>query len=91
MKIAAIILATLAILILSTGEVAAEKVLIEQKRFNLPMKVPRRFTEPPKEIYFRRYPPRPHPRYIPHYPKPSRDVRGGGRRKFAPPQAPNTF
>ena len=89
MKNAAIILATLAILILNSGEAEAGKVFVEQKRFTMPMKVPRRFSEPPKETYFRRYPPRPKPRYIPHTPKPSRDVRGGGRRKFAPPQAPS--
>ena len=88
MKNAAVILATLAILILSTGEVEAGKIFIEQKRFVMPVKVPRRFSEPPKDFYVRRYPVRPTPRYIPSRTKPYRDVRGGGRRKFAPPQAP---
>ncbi|MBR4152698.1 MAG: hypothetical protein IKT98_07025 [Selenomonadaceae bacterium] len=93
MRNAAKILAILAIIIFMTGEVdAAEfkinsgKNFVEQRRSSIPMKVPRRFEEPPREIYRKRYPVRPIPRYYPTKPRPSRDIRGGGRRNFVPPQ-----
>ena len=95
MKNAAVILATLAILNFFTGEVDAAdfeidsgKNFVEQKRFTPPLIIPRR-TESPQEKFYPRRPPRPKPRYLPNKPnKPSRDNRGGGHRRFGPPQAP---
>ena len=90
MKNAAVILATLAITIFMAGEVYAadfkvdsDKNFVEQRRNVIPMKVPRRFLEPPREIYRKRQPVRPTPHYFPKYnPKPSRDYRDDGRRVF---------
>ena len=95
MKNAAVISATLMILILMTGEVEAAdfeidsgKNFVEQKRFVPPIKIPRR-EKAPRKFYTRRVPVRPTPHYVPRKSKPSRDNRGGGgRRNFKPPQAP---
>jgi hypothetical protein len=93
MKNAAVISATLAILIFMTVEVdAAEfkidsgKNFVEQKRFIPPIRIPHRDKDSPEKFYTPRYPVRPKPRYTPSKPGPSRDNRGGGRRKFGPPQ-----
>ena len=95
MKNAAIISATIAILILIAGEVEAAdfeidsgKIFVEQKRFVPPIKIPRRDEKTPRKFYTPRQSVRPTPRYIPRKSKPSRDIRGGGRRNFSPPQAP---
>lgn len=89
MKNAAVILATLAITIFMAGEVDAadfqidsDKNFVEQRRNVIPMKVPRRFLEPPREIYRKRQPVRPTPHYFPKDKKPSRDYRDDGRRVF---------
>ena len=93
MKNAALISATLAILIFLSGEVDAAdfkidsgKNFAEQRRFVVPIKIPRQTKDNPRDFYAKRYPPRPTPRYMPSKPKPSRDFRGG-RGRFVP-QAP---
>ena len=82
MKNAAKILATLAIIFLITGEVEAadfkinsRKILVEQKRIVVPIKIPRRFEKPPQKFYTPRQPVRPKPHYIPSRPPPPpRDI-----------------
>ncbi|MBR4904620.1 MAG: hypothetical protein IKZ53_08105 [Selenomonadaceae bacterium] len=96
MKNAAIVLATLAIIIFTAGEVDAadfkidsDKNFVEQRRSSIPMKIPRRFLEPPREIYRKRQPVRPTPHYYPKdKPKPFRNIRGGSRGHFRPPLPP---
>ena len=85
MKNAALISATLAIMIFLSGEVHAAD-FVEQRRFAPQIKIPRQIKDNPRDFYAKRYPPRPTPRYMPSKPKPSRDFRGG-RGKFVP-QAP---
>ena len=95
MKNAAIILATLSIIILSADAVEAAdfkidtgKNFVELRRFTPPIPIPRRDENRPPKFYMSRYPMRPKPHYLPTKSKPSRDNRGGGRRNFSPPQAP---
>ena len=85
MKNAALISATLAILIFLSGEVHAAD-FFEQRRFAPQIKIPRQTKDNPRDFYAKRYPPCPKPRYMPSKPKPSRDFRGG-RGRFVP-QAP---
>ena len=85
MKNAALVSATIAIMIFLSGEVHATD-FVEQRRFAPQIKIPRQTKDNPRDFYAKRYPPRPKPRYMPSKPKPSRDFRGG-RGRFVP-QAP---
>ena len=85
MKNAALVSATIAIMIFLSGEVHATD-FVEQRRFAPQIKIPRQTKDNPRDFYAKRYPPRPTPRYMPSKPKPSRDFRGG-RGRFVP-QAP---
>ncbi|MBR0060192.1 MAG: hypothetical protein IJP68_01815, partial [Selenomonadaceae bacterium] len=64
MKNAALISATIAIMMLLTGEVHAAD-FVEQRRFAPQIKIPRQIKDNPRDFYAKRYPPRPTPRYMP--------------------------
>ena len=94
MKLAAKILAMLAIMILCSNAVEAadsEKVFVARKHL-VPPRMRRPFLPAPKfpqKEYYPRQTFRPKPHYLPQVPKPSYDNRGGKRKKFGPPQAPH--
>lgn len=95
MKYAAMILATLLILVTVKVE-AADLQIDSEKNFIEQRSVPARLREPlfppyrtPRKDYIPRKPLRPIPRHLPRKPKPSNDVRGGKNKYFRPPQPPH--
>ncbi|MBR0289760.1 MAG: hypothetical protein IJQ82_12350 [Selenomonadaceae bacterium] len=97
MKNAAKFLSALAIIIFFSSPVEAsdlnfdsEKVFVKQK-FVMPQRLRRPFLPPmrtPQKDYVPRQPFRPKPHFLPHFPKPTYDNRGGKRKNFGPPQSP---
>ena len=87
----------MAIIFLLAGSVEATdlsddsgKVFVA-KRFVMPERLRKPFLpsiRTPKKTYPPRVPPRPKPHYLPHTPKPTYDNRGGRRKNFGPPRAP---
>lgn len=101
MKFIIKILTIFALITLFAGEVEAAdlqidsgKNFVEQKRL-----IPPRLRRPqipqippqrtPRKDYSPRIPVRPSPRHLPNLPKNTHDQRGGSRKNFNPPQAPN--
>lgn len=98
MKFVARILTTLALIILSAGNVKAAdlqidsgKTFVEQRRM-LPPRLRRPQIPPtriPRKDYAPRFPVRPALRHLPNLPKATHDKRGGERKKFGSPQPPH--
>lgn len=97
MKNIATILAVLAVMIFFTGNVEAAYLETDSgknfvaHRYVTPPRMRQLFPPPertPRKDYAPRRPFRPTPRYRPNVPKPTNDNRGGKRKNFGPPRAP---